>query len=355
MDFGINISTSAESWKVVARAEALGFTHAWFFDTHLINADVFVAMAAAALRTERIKLCAGVLIPSNRIAPVAANTLASLSKLAPDRIECGIGTGFTARRSMGLPAIPLANVEAYVSVMRGLLAGQTVSAEIDGASRKIRFLNPELGLIDTAPEIPIHISALGPKGREMPARLGLNWIVPARSNEQTIEQINDMHGRWLAAGRAPEDLYTTVQCGGCILEDGEAADGPRAMAQAGPAAAMVMHDMVEAQAMREMVKFEVPEMMRPAVEAFREIHASYLPEDARYLSTHAGHLMVVRPEERPLISAEMIRALSFTGTAPELRERVRGFRDAGFKQFSAHIRHGHPEMVGEWADLLATV
>jgi 5,10-methylenetetrahydromethanopterin reductase len=41
-----------------------------------------------------------VLVPSNRIAPVAANALATLNQLAPGRIDIGVGTGFTARRAM---------------------------------------------------------------------------------------------------------------------------------------------------------------------------------------------------------------------------------------------------------------
>ena len=64
---------------MVKRAEELGYTHAWFDDTQLLNAEVFVAMGAAAMKTSRIKLCAGVLIPSNRIAPVAASGLAALN------------------------------------------------------------------------------------------------------------------------------------------------------------------------------------------------------------------------------------------------------------------------------------
>jgi 5,10-methylenetetrahydromethanopterin reductase len=60
MDFGINIAPAADSWKVVERAEELGFSHAWFYDTQLLNADVFVAMAAAAVKTERIRLATGV-------------------------------------------------------------------------------------------------------------------------------------------------------------------------------------------------------------------------------------------------------------------------------------------------------
>ena len=48
MDFGVSFATAAEHWKTVKRAEALGFDYAWFSDTQLLNADVFVAMAAAA-------------------------------------------------------------------------------------------------------------------------------------------------------------------------------------------------------------------------------------------------------------------------------------------------------------------
>src|SRR5256886_10186182 len=102
MDFGINVATSADSWKVVKRAEELGYARAWFYDTQMLNADMFVAMGAAAVQTSRIRLGTGVLIPSNRIAPVAASALASLNALAPGRIDFGISTGFTARRTMGL-------------------------------------------------------------------------------------------------------------------------------------------------------------------------------------------------------------------------------------------------------------
>src|SRR5499427_1599765 len=102
MDFGINLATSADSWKIVKRAEELGYARAWFFDTQMLNADMFVAMGAAAVQTSRIRLATGVLIPGNRIAPVAASALASLNLLAPGRIDFGISTGFTARRTMGL-------------------------------------------------------------------------------------------------------------------------------------------------------------------------------------------------------------------------------------------------------------
>src|ERR1700686_47871 len=114
MDFGIALPTAADSWKVVQRAEELGFTHAWFYDTQMLSADCFVAMGAAAVNTRRIRLGTGVLVPSNRIAPVAANALATLNKLAPGRIDFGVGTGFTARNTMGLGPMRLSELREYL-------------------------------------------------------------------------------------------------------------------------------------------------------------------------------------------------------------------------------------------------
>src|SRR5208283_4073361 len=93
-----SFGASSDSWKLAQRAEELGFTHAWFFDTQMITGDCFVAMAAAALKTSRIRLGTGVLVPSNRIAAVTANAFATLNGIAPGRIDFGIGTGFSARR-----------------------------------------------------------------------------------------------------------------------------------------------------------------------------------------------------------------------------------------------------------------
>src|SRR5256885_7304038 len=89
MDFGIALAPGVDAWKVVERAERLGFTHAWFYDTQMLCADVFVAMALAAARTSRIVLGTGVLVPSNRIAPVAARSEEHTSELqSPCNLVC---------------------------------------------------------------------------------------------------------------------------------------------------------------------------------------------------------------------------------------------------------------------------
>ena len=354
MDFGITVATAADSWKVVKRAEELGFTYAWFYDTQMLNADPFVAMAAAAMHTSKIHLGTGVLVPSNRLAPVAANCLASLNKLAPGRIHCGIGTGFTARRAMGLDAVTLDELADYIRIMQGLLKQETLTWDYAGQRRAIRFLNPELELINLAEAIPFYISAFGPRGKALTARLGAGWIYSLRNAEQAVSQLHAMQQAWREAGRDPQTLYTVVQGSGCVLAEGEAYDSPRARAQAGPSAVMVLHDLVEA-GERRTLGYRFPADLQPLLDAYKEIYAEYTPRDARYLQVHRWHLMRLRPEEESLATAELVQRLTLTGTQPYLRDQIRAARNAGYSQFAAHIRYGHESMLEDWAEVLAGV
>jgi len=60
----------------------------------LLRFSAELGIAAAALKTSRIRLGTGVLVPSNRIAAVTANAFATLNGLAPGRIDFGIGVGW---------------------------------------------------------------------------------------------------------------------------------------------------------------------------------------------------------------------------------------------------------------------
>ena len=95
-----------------------------------------------------------------------------------------------------------------------------------------------------------------------------------------------------------------------------------------------------------------PENDAAIVDEYKTLYEGYEPEDARYLSVHRGHLMIVRPEEEHLIGGDLIKALSFTATAPELRERIHELSDAGYSQISFHISYGQDHTLEEWADLV---
>lgn len=352
MEFGIALATAADSWRTVKRAEELGFSNAWFEDSQMVAADPFIAMAAAAMQTTTIRLGTGVCIPTNRIPPTTANMLASLNQLAPGRIDWGVGTGFSARRAMGLPAISVDTLEKYVRAVRGLLACETVEWDFGGKSRQIRFLNPDLPLFNTTDPVSCHLAAMGPRTRQLAAELGCHWISVYMGPAQALHEREQMDAAYRAASRNPDNFRKLAFTFGAVLRDGENCDTPRIRAQAGPVAAMVLHNLMETQ-YGDLGTGAVDD--NTLVAAYRALYASYQPANAKYLTLHRGHALFLRPEEEPLITGEFIRNTSFTGTVMELADQVKAIRDAGYTDVSFVILPQYPDAVEDWARVMERV
>jgi 5,10-methylenetetrahydromethanopterin reductase len=349
MDFGIALPTAADSWKVVKEAEEQGFSHAWFYDTQMLSADCFVAMGAAAVHTSRIRLGTGVLVPSNRIAPVTATALASLNSLAPGRIDFGVGTGFTARRAMGFGAMKLKDMETYIRQVYALLRGETVDFEMEGETRKIRFLNPELDLFNTRDPIALHLSAFGPRSRALTARLAAGWIDFVSTVEHGVREVEAMRQEWVKAGHAVGDLSATAFALGCVLQEGEPADSERAMAQAGPRAAVMLHRAADEALSGLKPGTSMPSKARPELEGYIALARDFEPRDAPYLQNHRGHLMFLKPEDRRFVTADLIRATSFTASEAEIKQRIDALRGAGYTQFTIQLVPGQERALADWA------
>jgi len=349
MDFGIALPTAADSWKIVKEAEELGFSHAWFYDTQMLNADCFVAMGAAAVNTRRIRLGTGVLVPSNRIAPVTANALASLNQLAPGRIDFGVGTGFTARRAMGFGAIKVKDMETYIHQVYGLLRRETVDFEMEGQKKKIRFLNPELPLFNTKDPIALHLSAFGPRTRALTAKLKAGWIDFVGKVENGIKEVQAMREAWSQAGHAMGDLQATAFALGCVLKDGEPADSDRAMAQAGPRAAVMLHRAADEALAGLAPGVAMLSKTTPELQGYIDMARGFEPKDAPYLQNHRGHLMFVKPEERRFVSADLISGTSFTASEAEIKQRIEALRGAGYTQFTIQLVPGQEQALADWA------
>ena len=138
MEISCAFPTALDSPDHIALAEELGYDRAWLYDTPQQSTDVWVTLALAAERTERIGLGPGVLVPSLRHPMVNAAATANLVALAPGRVVVAFGTGFTGRRAMGYRAIKWAFMDAYIRAYRGLLRGETI--EWEGA--RMRMLHP---------------------------------------------------------------------------------------------------------------------------------------------------------------------------------------------------------------------
>jgi hypothetical protein len=88
------------------------------------------------------------------------------------------------------------------------------------------------------------------------------------------------------------------------------------------------------------------------VAQYQQIYDAYEPQDTRYMQLYRGHLMWLLPEEEHLISGDLIRQITLTGTVAELRERIRMLRDAGYHQLTIQLVPGHENALDDWARVI---
>lgn len=356
MKTSVTIVQGADGWKIAKRAEELGYHSAWFEDSQMVVADPVVMMAVAAAHTSRIRLGTGVLIPSNRIAPQAANSFASLNSLAPGRLDMAVGTGFSGRRAMGLGPIKMQDLKHYVEVFGALLRNETTEWDFEGKRRKIRFVNGDTNITNLIDPVSIYIAAQGPKMRRLAAALKANWVNLYSSLDAAVADYKDMRDARLQAGTAPDTFKSKIVISGCPLADGERPDSPRPMRQAGPMAAIWIHNIVEMEQFGELGTNTG--LDKEILEQYRRLYQSYEPADARYLSLHRGHGLFLREDEAKFITADWIKKTTMTAPVAELREQIRELKNIGYDDVSFIMNTYHPadsDMPERWMEVMEGV
>src|SRR5205085_6787898 len=117
--------------------------------------------------------------------------------------------------------------------------------------------------------------------------------------ENGIKEVEAMRDAWSRAGHAIGDLQATAFALGCVLKEGEAADSERAMAQAGPRAAVMLHRAADEALAGLAPGVTMVSRTRPEMQGYVDLARDFEPKDAPYLLNHRGHLMFVKPAERP--------------------------------------------------------
>ncbi len=347
MEFAIAYPARPDAWKDLVVAEDLGFTHAWFYDSQMLYSDVYVCMALAAERTRRIKLGTGVAIPSNRIEPVTAHSIATINLLAPGRAILGVGTGFTGRNTMGLPPYPLGQFRDYIESCRKLLRGEEVIFREGKRERAIRFLTPDRGYINLKDPIPIHVAANGSKALEIAGELADGWIT-ARSDPEILRK-DRAHVEAGAAriGRKLTNFPITGLTTACVLKPGERADSPRVIERVGPFSIITLHAIWERSAIIPQGAHTPAQWQR-----YRDEYVARMktPEDRRYLEVHEGHLIYLKPGEEKYLDEGLIRATTLTGTGEEIIARVKALEAAGLTHVAIQVVYPHGrEMIEEFS------
>jgi 5,10-methylenetetrahydromethanopterin reductase len=281
-------------------AEALGYARVWLYDSPALYGDVWVAVARVAEATNELGVGTAVVVPSLRHVMVTAAAIATIEDLAPGRLVCAFGTGFTARNAMGKRAMKWSDLADYVMTLRALLRGDTV--DVDGAA--CQMIHPP-GFAPPRPiAVPLLVAPMGPKG-----------FAVAR----------DVADGVVVMGRPPEGPWATcVQLvSGTVLEPGEDEHSARVRAAVGPWFVTGVH--ADWEWNRDALA------ARPGGDAWRAAIDAERPEHERHLSVHDGHVVTVTARDQGLVDAAgpAILKTGWTGTPDAIAARLERAAEAG--------------------------
>lgn len=166
--------------RLAARAEELGFGfasisdhyHPWI-EEQGHSPFVWATLGAISQVTERLELAVGVTCPIVRVHPaIVAQATATVAQLLDGRFTFGVGTGEALNEHIlgdpwPRPAVRLAMLREAVHIIRALWTGETVDHDGDYYDvENARLFDPPPG------DIPIVVSAYGPKAIELAAEIG---------------------------------------------------------------------------------------------------------------------------------------------------------------------------------------
>jgi 5,10-methylenetetrahydromethanopterin reductase len=345
VEFGVAFPSRVGDHALVRLAEELGYDQAWFYDSQMIYSDVYATMALAADRTERIRLGTGVAVPTTRMAPTIAHSIATINELAPGRVELGIGVGNTARLTMGLAPVKFSRLREDIRLIRRLLDGETATLRTEGQERPVRFLHREGGFINVRDRIPITLSAFQPKGVELcGAECDGHMVWGLRAD--VVAMYRQMVGEAAeGAGRKAEDVPMRGIYPTAVLAPGETSSSPRVLKSVESFVTNAYHFLVE--------WGTAPMPIPPEVEGDIERYKRYvdgLPEEGRHLILHEGHLVYARDDEREFITPAMAELAANIAEPDELLSRIRALEEAGLSHYSIQVTDDPERQIRDFAE-----
>jgi len=157
MEFAICFKGSAKPDRtryLVRQAEEAGFTYCWFYDSHILWRESFIAMAMCIEHTKTMRFGPCVTNPNTRDWSLAASMFGSLAVQSEGRFDICLGRGDSAVRVMGKKPAPLSRVSEFAHKVKAMVRGE--AATYDDIAEPIQF---EWA---TNYELPVWIAAYGP-------------------------------------------------------------------------------------------------------------------------------------------------------------------------------------------------
>jgi 5,10-methylenetetrahydromethanopterin reductase len=342
MEFGLGLMGYHGCWDDAAFAEAHGFSTAGFVDSPLLGGDPFACMALAARATSSLRVGVLLAVPGIRNAAATAAGIATINRLAPGRTFLGTGTGFTGRATFGLPRLSPSRLRAFSADCRALLDGEEAVHEEAGRTRPIRLRHKEGLYVDLEERIPVYVGADGPKALAVAGEVGDGWIVTlqyanvmANGPDVFAASLAQVQEAARAAGRTLADFHTIYSACICVLEPGESAVSPRALERVGMAAMMPFHAYADDPA----IAGYLPPQLQERLEVYeREVLSRFgVDRDRLYQESHRGHLSHLLEGEAEVLTDEIVRMTTLTGTAEEIADTLRRLEEHGLRNVTFWI------------------
>lgn len=324
MRTGIVVTARPGVEDLAVRAEELGFSSFWVYDTPMVNGDPFVSLALCAKATERIRLGIGVTSPALRSAPAAAAALASLNALAPGRVICGVGTGNTARRTLGMRPTKMAELERFTASLQDLTAGRETAYTEGDRTRTVRFLHvgPYVNADDP---VEFVVAAFGLKAAAIAGRRGTGVISfglldPAAW--QAFEQTRAAAARE-AGHPAGADSYVMTSLH--VLAEGEDPHGDLARDTMGHIAMALLTFAADNPKFGESLEPDEAD----AVARLLQRRGTTATDPNRHARLYRNYLGRIDPADRDLVVPSLVDKLGLIGTRQQLLTRLAALERAG--------------------------
>ncbi len=340
MRYGVSVATNIGSPELAAEAERLGFDSFWVTDSQLLWSDVYSYMALAAERTNRIKLGPAVAVAPTRLAPVTAQSIATINRLAPGRVRLGLGTAHTAMRTMGMAPMRSAEFADYVRVVAELLRTGETEYEYRGRRRPIRFLQPEFDGIRLEPHIPLFVSALGPKGQQLAGRFGDGII--GNNIAATMSTVRENVSAGLAErAEAPDEFEYLYLVAVAVTARGESLTAEHVVNAMGPQVLSMFHMAWDGWVLDPDGYVPPPGLANDWERYLDRMRKRFdqhnIPPEKQYQSIHDLHGTYVADDERDFITPDLLRAYGIVGELDEVTARLQDVEATGVTELVARI------------------
>lgn len=352
MRAGVVVAARPGVEDLAVRAEELGLHSFWVNDTPMVHGDPFVALSLCAKATRRIRLGIGVTSPALRSAPAAASGLASLNALAPGRIICGVGTGNTARRTLGMRPTTAARLENFTVALQDLCAGRSTDYREGDRVRGIRFLHagPHVNTVD--PIEFVVAALLGPKAATVAGRRGTGLISFGLLDPTAWRALHDTrrhaaHGR-RRDSRADSYVVTSLH----LLDEDEDPHGDAARDATGHLVLSLLAFAADTAADTPAFAEQLGPEEREAVRRLLDRRGTTATAPDRHTKLYPNYLGRIAPQDRDLVLPSLMNTLALVGTRDDVLARITTLEQAGVDELLIQPVIDPPTEMAQLAKLL---